>query len=208
MSKLLYITANVKPVKDSYSLSVGEAFIDRYKMQNPEDEIITLDLYNAEVPLLDGALMGFIFGQVEYDALDEEHKRKADALNANLTQFMSADKYVFAVPLWNYSVPPVVRAYFDNICISGKTFRYTEQGPQGLMTGKKALCIQAAGGFYHKGEVKAQEHGFNYIKTVLAFLGIVDLKGVFIEGISQYPDKAEEFKTEAVKEAESIAQSF
>lgn len=208
MSKLLYITANVKAATDSYSLSVGEAFINQYKKSNPDDEIITLDLFKKEIPFLDQQLIGFIFGYAKYDELDEEHKRKADALNANLEQFISADKYVFAVPLWNYSVPPVVRAYFDNISIAGKTFQYTEQGPKGLLTDKRALCIQAAGGFYHKGEVQKQEHGFSYIKTILAFMGIVDLQGVFIEGISQYPDKAGEFKSEAIKEAELIAQSF
>ncbi len=208
MSKLLYITANVKEVKDSYSLSVGEEFLKEYENLNPTDEIIRLDLFKTEIPFLDEQLVGHVFGTVKYDEIDEEHKRKVQVMKSNLEQFIDADKYVFVTPLWNFSVPPVVRAYFDNVSVSGKTFKFTEKGHQGLLTGKKALCIQSSGGMYNKRGSQAVEHGVPYIKTILAFLGVVDVQAVFVEGVNMASNNAEQIKKEAIEEAQLIARNF
>lgn len=208
MSRLLYVTANVKEINESYSLSVGKEFIDEYKKTNPNDEIITIDLFKTEVPFLDEQIVGHVFGSVKIESLDNDHKKKISLLMSNLEQFMSADKYVFAVPLWNFSVPPVVRAYFDNVSVSGKTFKFTDTGHEGLIKGRKALCIQAAGGFYYNAESQLPEHGYSYIKTIMSFMGIDDVQGVFIEGVNKNPDKAEEYKKEAINKVRVIAKSF
>ena len=63
-------------------------------------------------------------------------------MNTNLETFMNADRYVFVTPMWNFSYPPVVKAYLDNVAIAGKTFKYTENGPVGLLEGKKHFTFR------------------------------------------------------------------
>ncbi|MFP3821738.1 NAD(P)H-dependent oxidoreductase, partial [Bacillus sp. SIMBA_008] len=86
-----------------------------------------------------------------FDTLSAEEQAKVARLNELSDQFVSADKYVFVSPLWNFSFPPVLKAYIDSVAVAGKTFKYTEQGPVGLLTDKKALHIQARGGYYSEG---------------------------------------------------------
>ena len=69
------------------------------------------------------------------DTLTNEEQQKVDRLSAILDEFLAADKYVFVSPMWNLSFPPVLKAYIDAISIAGKTFKYTAEGPQGLLTG-------------------------------------------------------------------------
>lgn len=85
-------------------------------------------------------------------------------MNTNLETFMHADRYVFVTPMWNFSYPSVVKAYLDNLAIAGKTFKYTENGPVGLLEGKKALHIQATGGVYSEGPYAAVDFGRNHLK--------------------------------------------
>ena len=211
MKKVLYITANPKSENDSYSLSVGRAFIDAYKHQNPEDEIIELDVYKTELPYVDTDVFsgwGKLQQGVSFDSLADEEKRKVSRINELTDQFMSADKYVLVTPLWNFSIPPKMKAYIDTICIAGKTFKYTENGPIGLLTGKKAVHIQASGGIYSQGPASDFEFGDKYVKAVCGFLGIQPLESILIEGIAATPDKAEEIKNSALQKAEKLAVDF
>lgn len=211
MSKVLYITANPKAVDQSYSLTLGEAFLEEYKKSNPNDEIVNVDLYNMEVPLIDEVVFsawGKFAQGAAFDGLTSEEQNKIGAMNSILEQFLSADKYIFVTPFWNFTVPPKMKAYIDNICIAGKTFRYTESGPVGLLTDKKAVHIQARGGVYSEGPASALEMGDRYINAILSFIGINNKESVIAEGMNAYPDKAEEIKTKAVEKAKEAARRF
>lgn len=208
MSKVLYITANVKEVKDSYSLRTGEAFLSAYRKQNPQDEILYKDLFRSELPELDGSLIGYMFGAVSYEQLDPETQHKIDIWNAILKEFMDADKYIFVVPLWNLGNPPVIKSYFDLLTVSNQTFRYTETGPVGLLKDKKAICIQASGGNYSSGPAAAMEHGVSYIKSILGFLGVELEKTIHVEGVNIMTNDAEQILKEAISNAEAAALSF
>ena len=87
-------------------------------------------------------------------------------------QFNQADKYVIAAPLWNLGVPAILKAYIDYVMIVGINFRYTEAGPQGLCTNKKAIHITSRGGNYSEGPFAAYEMGDRYLRTIFGFLGI------------------------------------
>lgn len=211
MSKVLYITANPKSKETSYSLSVGDNFIKAYKETNPDDEIINVDVYNMEIPLIDEVVFSAWgkFGQgLGFEALTSEEQRKVAVMNSILEQFLSADKYVFVTPLWNFSVPPMMKAYIDNICIAGKTFKYTENGPVGLLNGKKAVHIQARGGVYSAGPAADFEMGDRYINAILTFIGINDRESIIVEGANAAPDKAAEIKEKAITKAEEVARRF
>ncbi|MCB2305535.1 FMN-dependent NADH-azoreductase [Clostridium estertheticum] len=211
MSKILYITANPKTKENSFSLAVGNEFLEAYKKSNPSDEIITLDLYKTEVPFIDEVVFsawGKLGAGVTFEKLDKGEQNKVVAMNNLLDQFIAADKYVFVTPLWNFTIPPMMKAYLDNICIVNKTFKYTQNGPVGLLTDKKAVHIQARGGVYSVGPAADFELGDRYINTILNFIGITDKQSIIVEGMNSAPDKADEIKKNAINEARKVAQKF
>ncbi|MBU3176573.1 FMN-dependent NADH-azoreductase [Clostridium estertheticum] len=211
MSKVLYITANPKTKENSFSLAVGNEFLEAYKKSNPSDEITTLDLYKTEVPFINEVVFsawGKLGAGITFEKLDKEEQNKVVAMNNLLDQFIAADKYVFVTPLWNFTIPPMMKAYLDNICIVNKTFKYTQNGPVGLLTDKKAVHIQARGGVYSVGPAADLESGDRYINTILSFIGITDKQSIIVEGMNEAPDKADEIKKNAIKEARKVAQKF
>lgn len=211
MSKVLYVTANPKTKETSFSLAVGSEFLEAYKVANPKDEIIMLDLYKIDIPLIDEVVFsawGKLGSGVSFDKLTSEEQSKVGTMNNLLEQFLGADKYVFVTPLWNFTIPPMMKAYLDNLCIVNKTFKYTENGPVGLLGDKKAVHIQARGGVYSSGPAADYELGDRYINTVLGFIGITDKQSIIVEGMNAMPDKAEEIKKNAIIKAKEVAEKF
>jgi FMN-dependent NADH-azoreductase len=211
MGQLLYITANPKTEANSYGLKVGRAFLDAYREVNPEDEVIHVDVYQQAIPLIDADVLSawgkLGAGQTPDDLTDSE-KAKVTRLNELVDQFIAADRYVFVSPLWNFGVPPMLKAYMDAVSVAGKTFRYTEQGPEGLLKGKKAVHIHATGGVYSEPPMDTNDFGNPYLVAVLRFLGVTDVKTVRVEGMSQFPDQAESILAAAQDEARKVAQAF
>jgi FMN-dependent NADH-azoreductase len=211
MSKVLYITANPKSSEGSYGLSVGDAFIERYKKVNPKDEVVNLDLFKMDIPFIDEVVFsawGKLAQGTSFEGLNTEEQNKLSSMNTLLEQFISADKYVFVTPLWNFTVPARMKAYLDIMCVAGKTFKYTETGSVGLLNGKKAVHIQARGGVYSSGPAADFEMGDRYVNTILSFIGIEDKQSVIAEGMNATPDKADEIKKAAIERAESAAEGF
>ncbi|MCK1993126.1 FMN-dependent NADH-azoreductase [Peribacillus muralis] len=212
MAKILYITAHPHNETQSYSMAVGKAFIDTYKESHPNDEVIHVDLYNEYIPQLDADIFagwGKLQSGTGFDELSENEKAKVARLGELSEQFVAADKYVFVTPMWNFSFPPVMKAYLDSVAVAGKTFKYTSEGPVGLLTDKKALHIQARGGIYSQGPLADLEMGHRYIKNLLVgFFGVPTFEGLFIEGHNQYPDRGEEIKETAIVEAKELARKF
>ncbi|MBV7503924.1 FMN-dependent NADH-azoreductase [Bacillus sp. sid0103] len=211
MVRVLYITAHPHNETQSYSMAVGKAFIDSYKQINSGDEVIHLDLYKENIPHIDADVFsgwGKLRSGQGFDDLTAEEKQKVSRLNELSEQFVSADKYVFVTPLWNFSFPPIMKAYLDSVSVAGKTFKYTEQGPIGLLTDKKALHIQARGGFYSEGLAAEMEMGHRYISVMMSFFGVPSLEGLFVEGHNAMPDKASEIKENAIARAKDLAHTF
>lgn len=123
-------------------------------------------------------------------------------------QFLEADKYVFAEPLWNLSIPAILKAYIDYICVTGITFKYTEQGPVGLCQGKKAVNITTRGGEYSEEPFASWEMGDKYLKTILGFLGITDFTTIAANKLDVIGEDVEAIVNKAIKEAEELAKNF
>lgn len=208
MAKVLYITANPNAVEQSYSLTVGQAFVEAYQAQHPSDEVVHLDLYQVSVPHIDADVFsgwGKLQGGAAFENLASLEQSKVATLTELVNQFSEADKYVFVTPMWNFSYPPIVKNYIDAICVAGKTFKYTAQGPIGLLQGKKALHIQASGGVYGDSPINI---GHNHIKTILNFVGVTDVQALLVEGHSMFPDKAAQIKQDAIEKATQLASTF
>lgn len=211
MTKVLYITAHPHDDTQSYSMAVGKAFIDTYKEKNSDHEVLHLDLYKEDIPQIDVDVFsgwGKLQSGKSFDELSSEEKSKVARLGELCDQFISFDKYVFVTPLWNFSFPPVMKAYLDAVSVAGKTFKYTAEGPVGLLTDKKALHIQARGGIYSEGPAAGLEMGHRYLSVIMQFYGVPSFEGLFVEGHNAMPDKAQEIKENAIARAKDLAHTF
>ncbi|MCS0791573.1 FMN-dependent NADH-azoreductase [Cytobacillus pseudoceanisediminis] len=211
MAQVLYITAHPHDDKVSYSMAAGKAFIDSYKEANPNDEVVHIDLYKENIPQIDVDVFsgwGKLQSGKGFEELSEDEKAKVGRLSELSEQFVAADKYVFVTPLWNFSFPPVMKAYLDSVAVAGKAFRYTAEGPIGLLSDKKAIHIQARGGIYSEGPAAEMEMGHRYLTVLMQFFGVPSFEGLFVEGHNAMPDKAEEIKTDAIARAKDKAKTF
>jgi FMN-dependent NADH-azoreductase len=199
MSKLLYIKSNPKPVDQSITYKMSEAFLEEYKAVHKEDEILTLDLYKEGIKPLDNQMIADMFGG------------KDNVMLKYAKQFASFDKFIIAAPMWNLGIPAILKAYFDYVLYVGITFKYTENGPIGLLAnqGKKAVHIVARGGSYSEPQTEQYEMGDKYIRTILPFMGIVDINTVPCELTNVLQGKNLDIAVNAaVEKAKNIAKTF
>ncbi|MFP4974429.1 FMN-dependent NADH-azoreductase [Paenibacillus sp. CN-4] len=211
MTEILYITAHPHDESVSYSLAAGRAFIESYRETNPDHRITPVDLYKESIPHIDADVFsgwGKLRSGTEFNQLSSQEQTKVARLGELSDQFVAADKYVFVTPLWNFSFPPLMKAYLDAVAVAGKTFKYTEQGPIGLLTDKKALHIQARGGYYSEGPAAELEMGHRYLGIMMRFFGVPSFDGLFIEGHNAQPNRAEEIKEQAIARAKELGRSF
>lgn len=213
MVKVLYITAHPLDRETSYSMAVGTEFVQAYRSANPQDEIVHLDLYKMDIPQLDADVFsgwGKLGAGTVFEELTDEEKAKVSRLGELVDQFVAADKYVFVSPIWNFSYPPVMKAYIDSICVAGKTFTYIPgQGRVGLLSDKKAVHIQASGSVLSPESAMADlEMGHRHLDAIMEFLGVPSFEGIFVEGMAAVPDQAAIIKEKAIRQAREIAQGF
>jgi FMN-dependent NADH-azoreductase len=211
MTTVLYITAHPLSETESATLQTGGAFMEAYRSANPSHAVTHIDLFDSFVPPLDTEIFqGWARLQKgePFDGLDSSAQSKIARLAEIVDQFVAADKYVFAAPLWNLSYPPVLKAYIDAIFVAGKTFRYTLEGPVGLLMGKKAVHIQASGGVYSSGQAADLNLGHRHLYESLQFFGVETLEPIFVEGLAQFPDEAASIKLAARERAVKVAVSF
>ena len=198
MSKVLYIKANIKNEGESRTFKVSDSCVEEYKKNNPEDEIITLDLYKENIDFLRADDLGKLFGPK-----DEESKNNSILKYAY--QFADADKYIIAAPMWNLSFPAILKAYIDYVSVSGITFKYTAEGPVGLLNNKKAVHIVSRGGGYDN---SPYEMGDRYLRTILGFFGIKDIETIAIDNLDVMGVNVEKKVEEGIEKAISLAKKF
>ncbi|MDU6854727.1 MAG: FMN-dependent NADH-azoreductase [Zhenhengia sp.] len=198
MSKVLYIKANIKKEGESRTFKVADSFIEEYKKNNPEDEIVVLDLYKENIDFLRPEDLGGIFGP-------KDETSKHHPILKYAYQFADADKYIIAAPMWNLSIPAILKAYIDYISVTGITFKYTEKGPVGLLKNKKAVHIVSRGGEYNN---TPYEMGDRYLRTILGFFGIQEVETIAIENVDVMGVDLEEKMEDGIKRAQLIAQKF
>ena len=211
MSSLLYIKSHPLKIEESKSLTTGEIFLKEWKSLNPESKATELDLFHTEIPQLDESIFEVwkkIKSGVLFETLAESEQKKVKVHDKLITEFINADKIVFVNPMWNHFFPPVMKQYIDVLCVAGKTFRYTADGPVGLLGDKKVLHIQSAGGIYNHNSGEVVDFGSEYLAHMMNFFGIEDFTSLYIEGADAFPDKKDEILALAKEEAKKIAADF
>jgi FMN-dependent NADH-azoreductase len=192
MKTLLQINASLFS-SNGESSRLAEKYVSQWRDANPQGQVIVRDLAANPVPHLTAErFASFLAKPEDRTGAQSEVAGFSDALIAELE---SADTIVLGLPMYNFGVPSTLKAYFDHIARAGKTFKYTEKGPQGLLTDKKALVFATRGGLY-AGTPKDTET--RYVRDFLNFLGIADVEFIYAEGLA-YGEAA---KTESLRKAD------
>ena len=128
----------------------------------------------------------------------------SDALIAELR---AADTIVIGAPMYNFSVATTLRSWFDHVLRAGETFRYTEKGPEGLLSGKRVIVVESRGGLYSEGPAQAIDFQEPYLRHLLGFMGLTDVSFVRAEKIGYGPDARAAAITAATEELRDLARN-
>ncbi|WP_019910651.1 FMN-dependent NADH-azoreductase [Paenibacillus sp. HW567] len=208
MSNVLFIKANNRPAEQAVSVQLYNEFLASYKASHPQDQVTELDLFAEQLPYYDNTLITGMYKAAQgYEATPEEAAGAA-TVKKYLDQFLAADKVVFAFPLWNLTVPAVLHTYIDYLSQAGTTFKYTAEGPVGLVTDKKAVILNARGGVYSEGPAASIEMAVNYVAGMLNFWGFKNVEQVIIEGHNANPQQSAEIIANGLQLAKTTAASF
>jgi FMN-dependent NADH-azoreductase len=210
MSTLLYIQASPRAPR-SHSIIVADAFIEAYKLTHSEDEIVTLNVFDASIPNFDGLAVQAKYTILHGQSHSGEEQQVWKNIEEVIEQFTSADKYVLAVPMWNFSIPYRLKQYIDLLVQPGYTFDYSEEeGYEGLVVGKPMLAVYARGGEYPPhSEAEAFDLQKKYVELIFGFIGFENIRSVVVEPTLQAgPDVAAEERQRAIDKAKEIADVF
>ncbi|PEA55013.1 FMN-dependent NADH-azoreductase [Bacillus pseudomycoides] len=208
MTTVLFVKANNRPANQAVSVKLYEAFLASYKESHPNDTVVELDLYNEELPYVGVDMINGTFKTSRGLDLTEKEAKAVAVADKYLDQFLAADKVVFAFPLWNLTIPAVLHTYIDYLNRAGKTFKYTPEGPVGLIGDKKIALLNASGGVYSTGPKAEMEMAVKYVASMMSFFGARDIEKVVIEGHNQFPDQAEEIIATGLEKAVKVASTF
>lgn len=215
MSTLLYITVNSKPEHLSTSKTVGRVFIDKYKECHPDDTIEELDLYEADIPLMNYKLFSSRAALVcdeDLDALSEEDQQLVHKASDLCDQFIKADKYVIAAPMWSVFFPSMLKQYLDCIILDGKVINIdpAHDKVEGLLDNKKRkmLYIQSSGANVPIVLATKMNHGVHYLKDIFKFLGVRKFDRLLVEGVNDHKIGKEEAIKRAIVDMGDILPYF
>jgi len=187
MTTLLHIDSSILG-QNSTSRQVSADIVAKFKAIDPAISVKYRDLAANPVPHLSGAYLAAASGAAGgHDvALQHDLALSSDVLD----EFLSANIVVIGVALYNFTIPSQLKAWVDRIAVNGKTFRYTEAGPQGLVGDKKVVLAVARGGYYGPGSpAAAWEHAESYLRAIFGFIGVTDLQVVVAEGLNVGPEQ-------------------
>lgn len=200
--KLLHIDASILG-QNSVSRQLSAAIVKHLRERHPDSEVIHTDLGTEPIGHLTGAHLAAAQGaEPASPSLLRDLQRGTRALE----HFLAADIIVIGAPMYNFSVSSQLKAWIDRIAVAGQTFRYTENGPEGLAGGKKVIVASSRGGFYGPDSPAAfLEHQESYLRGIFGFLGITDLAFVRAEGLNISPEQRRKAISAATEQAARLA---
>lgn len=178
--------------EDANSTRIAQTIVARLQSANPTARLTVRDLTSHPHPILDEAALDALFTPAEQRTPAQAARVALD--DALIAEVQAADVLVLGVPMYNFGVPVQLKTWIDAIARAGVTFRYTENGPEGLLKGKKVYVALTRGGRYRNTESDTQ---VPYLKTVFGFLGMTDVQFIYAEGLNMGPDAAQQGFAEA-----------
>jgi len=184
--KLLHVDTSILGA-NSVSRQLSAAIVQHLRDANPSLEVTYRDLGAEPIGHLTAAHLAAAQGaSPDTPSLQQDLDRGQRALD----DFLSADIVVVGVPMYNFSVPSQLKAWIDRLAVAGKTFRYSEKGPEGLAGGKRVIIASSRGGFYGPTSPAASfDHQESYLRGVFSFFGITDITFIRAEGVNMSPDQ-------------------
>jgi FMN-dependent NADH-azoreductase len=180
MTTLLQINASINHDSGGLSSHLANQFVAAFQARHPEANIVVRNVAAADsVPHLNAERFGAFITQPE-NRSTAQHAVVAYS-DSLIEELRRADVIVLGLPMYNFGVPSQLKAYFDHVARAGVTFKYTEKGPVGLLTGKKVYVFAARGGLYAGTPLDTQT---SYVRDFLRFLGISDVEFVYAEGLA------------------------
>lgn len=186
MKRILFVTSSLNG-GDGTSSALGSELVEALTTTHPGSKVTTLDLEELSLPHLDAA--EFSAWGVPAGDRSPEQAALAQRSDRLIDQLLAHDTLVLGVPMYNMTVPTTLKSWIDRVVRAGRTFRYTADGPQGLISGIDAYAVFARGGMYRGTPLDTQT---DYLKAVLGLIGIQDVKTVFAEGLAMGDDKRHE----------------
>jgi FMN-dependent NADH-azoreductase len=168
---------------DSQSTRLADAIVARMRDDHPAATLTVRDLSRVPHPQLDEAALTALFTPAEQRS--EAHRARVALDDALIAEIQAADVVVLGVPMYNFGVPAQLKNWIDAISRAQVTFRYTANGPEGLLTGKKVYVVLTRGGQYRNTPNDTQ---VPYLKTIFSFLGMTDIRFVYAEGLAMGPE--------------------
>ena len=178
MTRLLQINTSLFS-DQGQSSQLAQQFVAKWQTSLPDSQVQLRDLAAKPIAHLDAER--FAAFMAEPQSRSPEQQVIVDESDQLIEELQAADVIVLGLPLYNFGIPSQLKAYFDHVARNGVTFRYTAQGPQGLLENKKVYVFAARGGLYAGTPLDTQT---DYVRHMLAFLGIQDVEFVYAEGLN------------------------
>ncbi len=207
---ILHICANPKPTEESVSKQLAAAFFAKLIELKPDAELVNVNLYDEKPPFYSYEL----FRRAWYPVYDETYQpTKVEEMAMNYASkqaemFNEADVIVLTMPMWNFSVPAIMKAWMDQVIAPGLTFSISkEDGIKPLHKVKSIVLLVASGSIYKEGD--ARDALTSQVRSAFGFIGIDDIEIVWAEGQNPlFFEKSEENKAMAIDAASEIAEDI
>ncbi|WP_332681210.1 FMN-dependent NADH-azoreductase [Bosea sp. (in: a-proteobacteria)] len=186
----------------SVSRQLIDATVARLRAQDPGLKLVERDLGASPVPHLTLDAATAIRGGEPANAAQQQARALSDEL---LEELKAADIVVIGAPMYNFGIPSTLKAWFDYVLRAGIAFRYTEAGPEGLLTGKRAIIVESRGGFYSSGPAQPMDSQEPHLRTLLGFVGITDVTFIRAEKLAFGPEAREQSISAAQAELKLVA---
>lgn len=176
--KILQINSSAR-AEGSHSTRLANALVERLRTTQPQAELSVRDLGRTPHPMLDEVALQALFSPAAQRTPEQAARVALD--DALIAEIQAADVVVLGVPMYNFGVPSQLKNWIDAISRAQVTFRYTANGPEGLLKGKKVYVALTRGGLYRNTPNDTQTP---YLQTFFGFLGMTDVQFVYAEGLA------------------------
>ena len=202
MKKLLYISVNSKPEHLSASKTVARKFINKFLEKNKDFIVEEVDLYKEHIPRLEYQYFerrNALIKEEDAKQLDDKERKEIDKIRKLCDQFVDANVYVISAPMWSLSFPAPLKEYIDCIVQDGKTIKFVENKPQGMLNDidRSMVYIQSSGGHIPWMLKPIMNKGLNYVESIMKFIGIKKFDELLVDGTGT----TEEEKKNAIETA-------
>jgi len=201
MSHILLITSS--PRVESYSTKVARSLADKLASRSPDSTVVVRDLAREPLPHIDDRFV--VARAVAPENMTAVQRAALTVSDMLLKELFKADTIIIAASMINFGIPSNLKAYIDYIVRPGVTFKYSEQGPEGLIKGKKLYLVLARGGVYTQGPMQQFNFQDPYLRTTLGFIGLHDIEVITVEGVAFGPEAAERAVRSALEHVSAIA---